>query len=133
MQQQQLSVLRINSNKTNINSTNTFKIHSFALCILLNSLKPKKRYPDRFKAFIDYIQIFGTDIEEKLVNFYNPANQNLPWLQSSLTSFFIFQKERFKILYGNELMVIASIEDLAEVLYLTQTGVIPFLQFGHVP
>jgi hypothetical protein len=44
----------------------------------IKSPETKKRYPDRFKAFLDYIRISGTDIEERLVNFYNQAKQNLP-------------------------------------------------------
>jgi hypothetical protein len=60
----------------------------------IKSPETKKRYPDRFKTFLDYIQIPGTDIEERLINFYNQAKQNLPWLQNSLMNFFIFQKER---------------------------------------
>lgn len=60
----------------------------------IESPETKKRYPDRFKTFLDYIQIPGTGIEERLVNFYNEAKQNLPWLQISLMNFIIFQKER---------------------------------------
>jgi hypothetical protein len=60
----------------------------------IKSPETKKRYPDRFKAFLDYIQISVKDIEERRVNFYNAAKQNLPWLQNSLMNFFIFQKER---------------------------------------
>lgn len=60
----------------------------------IKSPETKKRYPDRFKTFLDYIQIPGTGIEERLVNFYNEAKQNLPWLQNSLMNFIIFQKER---------------------------------------
>ena len=60
----------------------------------IKSPETKKRYPDRFKAFLDYIQIPGNDIEERLVDFYNQAKQNLPWLQNSLINFIIFQKVR---------------------------------------
>jgi hypothetical protein len=60
----------------------------------IKSPETKKRYPDRFKTFLDYIQIPRTDIEVRLINFYNQAKQNLPWLQNSLMNFFIFQKER---------------------------------------
>ena len=55
----------------------------------LNLPKQKKGYPDRFKTFLDFIQIPGTEIEERLVNFYTEAKQNLPWLQSSLMNFII--------------------------------------------
>ncbi len=43
------------------------------------SPETKKRYPDRFKAFLDYIQNPGTNIEERLLNFYNEAKQNPQW------------------------------------------------------
>lgn len=43
----------------------------------LNILKPKKDIQTD-KAFLDYIQIPGTDVELRLVNYYNEAKQNLP-------------------------------------------------------
>jgi hypothetical protein len=55
----------------------------FRFMYAIKSPETKKRYPDRFKTFLDYIQIPGNDIEERLVNFYNQAKQNLPWLQKS--------------------------------------------------
>jgi hypothetical protein len=75
-------------------SKHDFQNPYFRFMDAIKSPETKKRYPDRFKAFLDYIQIPGTNIEERLVNFYNQANQNPPWLQSSLMSFLIFQKER---------------------------------------
>jgi len=60
----------------------------------IKSPETKKRYPDRFKAFLDYVGISGINIEERLINFYNKVIQNTQWLQSSLMSFIIFQKER---------------------------------------
>ncbi|MDQ6724110.1 MAG: hypothetical protein M3Z01_07590 [Thermoproteota archaeon] len=60
----------------------------------IKSPETKKRYPNRFKAFLDYIEMPGSDIEERLINFYNESKQNSQWLQSSLMNFIIFQKER---------------------------------------
>jgi hypothetical protein len=60
----------------------------------IKSPETKKRYPNRFKTILDYIQILGNDIEERLINFYNKAKENPQWLQNSLMNFMIFQKER---------------------------------------
>ena len=60
----------------------------------IKSPETKKRYPDRFKAFLDYIEVPGTKIEERLNNFYKEAKQSPQWLQNSLMNFIIFQKER---------------------------------------
>ncbi len=66
----------------------------FRLIYAIPAPETKKRYPDRFKAFLDYVGIDGAGIEERLVNFYNQAKQNPRWLQSSLMDFIEFQKER---------------------------------------
>ncbi|HEY6536981.1 MAG TPA: hypothetical protein VIY08_14485 [Candidatus Nitrosocosmicus sp.] len=60
----------------------------------IKSPETKKRYPNRLKTFLDYIQIPGKDIEERLVNLYNKAKENPQWLQNSFMNFMIFQKER---------------------------------------
>jgi hypothetical protein len=60
----------------------------------MKSPETKKRYPDRFDAFLDYAEMPGTTTEERLINFYNDAKQNPQWLQSSLMIFIMFQKER---------------------------------------
>jgi integrase len=75
-------------------SNHNFQNPYFRFMYAIKSPETKKRHPDRFKAFLDYIQISVKDIEERRVNFYNAAKQNLPWLQNSLMNFFIFQKER---------------------------------------
>ena len=62
----------------------------------IKSPETKKRYPDRFKTVLDYIQIPGIDIEERLVNFYNQASKNLPWLQSSTHRLFHISKRARK-------------------------------------
>jgi len=62
----------------------------------IKSPETKKRYPDRFKAFLDFIQNPGTNIEQRLVNFYNPAKQNLPWLEFSYDLFHISKRMSFK-------------------------------------
>jgi hypothetical protein len=66
----------------------------FRFIYSIKSPETKKRYPDRFKAFLDYCEIPGLEIEERLVNFCNKAKQNPQWLQNSLMNFIIFQKER---------------------------------------
>ncbi len=54
----------------------------------------QKRYPDRFKTFLDYVKISLAEIEERLINFYNEAKQNPQWLQNARINFIVFQKER---------------------------------------
>ena len=60
----------------------------------IHSPETQKRYPDRFKAFLDFIQTPGTNIEERLLNFNDKAKQDPQWLQSSLMDFILFQKKR---------------------------------------
>jgi integrase len=60
----------------------------------IKSPQTKKRYPDRFRTFLDFAEIEGEGIEERLLNFYDIAKANPQWLQDSLLNFFIYQKER---------------------------------------
>ncbi len=60
----------------------------------IKSPETRKRYPKRFKAFLDYVEIPGEEIEEILINFYDRAKQDIHWLQDSLIHFILFQKER---------------------------------------
>ena len=68
MQQQQQQSLKNKDNSSNINNYQTpyprfmYSIHS---------PETQKRYPDVFKAFLDFIQTSGTNIEERLLNFYD--------------------------------------------------------------
>ncbi len=60
----------------------------------IKSPETKKRYPNRFKTFLDYIQVSGDNIEERLISFYKKAKENPQWLQNSIINFMIYQKER---------------------------------------
>lgn len=60
----------------------------------LNSPETKKRYTKRFEVFLDFINIKGATIEERLYNFYQKAKSNADWLQDSLIQFIMIQKER---------------------------------------
>ncbi len=51
---------------------------------VIKSPETRKRYPKRFKAFLDYVEIPGEEIEERLINFHNRAKQDISWLQDSL-------------------------------------------------
>ena len=75
-------------------NTNNFQTPYSRFMYSISSPETKKRYPDRFRTFLDYLQIPGNDIEERLLNFYNQAKQNPQWLQNSLMDFIVFQKER---------------------------------------
>ena len=63
-------------------------------------------------------------MQKHLLLFYPPTRELMSGLQNVPFPFellpLIKSESRFKLLYGSELLVIASIEDLAEVLYLTQ-------------
>ena len=73
-------------------SNQDFQNPYFRFIYAIKSPETKKRYPDRFKAFLDYVGISGENIEERLINFYNKAKQNPQWLQSPIMSFIIFKK-----------------------------------------
>ncbi len=60
----------------------------------IRSPQTKKRYPDRFRAFLDFVEIKGQGIEDRLIHLYNIAKENPQWLQDSLLSFIMYQKER---------------------------------------
>lgn len=60
----------------------------------LNSPETKKRYTKRFEVFLDFIDIEGATIEERLYIFYQRAKSDADWLQDSLIQFIMFQKER---------------------------------------
>ncbi|TVP40802.1 hypothetical protein [Candidatus Nitrosocosmicus arcticus] len=60
----------------------------------IKSPQTKKRYPDRFRTFLDFAEIEGLGIEERLINLYNIAKEKPQWLQDSLLNFIIYQKER---------------------------------------
>lgn len=60
----------------------------------IKSPHTKRRYPRRFKTLLDYLEIPGKGIEERINNFYELGKENPQWLQDSLLNFFIYQKER---------------------------------------
>jgi integrase len=60
----------------------------------IKSTQTRKRYPDRFRSFLDFAEIGGEVIEQRLLNFYNVAKANPQWLQDLLLNFFMYQKER---------------------------------------
>ena len=77
----------------------------------LNAPESKRQYPTRFQVFLDYLQIEGKTIEEKINKFYlmvtnNKKNENQKngggdedgiareWLESQLIEFFTLQNNR---------------------------------------
>lgn len=60
----------------------------------IDSPETRKRYPQRFKAFLDYLDISGLNMESRINHFYNKAIENAEWLQNSLMDFIVFQKKR---------------------------------------
>ena len=62
----------------------------------INSSETKKGYSQRFKTFLDYVEVPGSNIEIRINSFYYQTLQDVEWLQNSLIDFIIFQKERVK-------------------------------------
>lgn len=63
----------------------------------IKSPETKKRYPMRFKTFLDYVEIPGSGIEERIIKFYDKVKQDSSWFQNSLIDFITFQQERVAI------------------------------------
>jgi hypothetical protein len=46
------------------------------------------------KVFLNFIDISGPSLQEKLYNLYEKSKSDTEWLQDSLIDFIVFQKER---------------------------------------
>ena len=60
----------------------------------LKARESKRQYPKRLEVFLNFIDIKGWNLQEKLYNLYVQAKQDTEWLQDSLIDFIVFQKER---------------------------------------
>lgn len=60
----------------------------------LKAPESQRQFPKRLEVFLNFINIEGLDLPEKLYNLYNKAKSNIQWLQDSLIDFIMFQKER---------------------------------------
>ncbi len=60
----------------------------------LKAPESKRQYPRRLEVFLNFIDIEGSNLQEKLYNLYVQAKQDTEWLQDSLIDFIVFQKER---------------------------------------
>jgi len=60
----------------------------------LNASETKRQYPKRLEVFLNFIEIEGVTIQEKLYNLYDKSKSNAQWLQDSLIDFIMFQKKR---------------------------------------
>src|SRR6476619_1413072 len=60
----------------------------------LKAPESKRQYPKRFEVFLNFIEIEGMNIQEKLYNLYCKAKSDTQWLQDALIDFIMFQKER---------------------------------------
>jgi len=60
----------------------------------LKAPESKRQYPKRLEVFLNFIEIEGMNIQEKLYNLYCKAKADAQWLQDSLIDFIVFQKER---------------------------------------
>ncbi len=59
----------------------------------LKAPESKRQYPKRLEIFLNFINIEGSNLQEKLYNLYIHARGDTEWLQNSLLDFIIFQKE----------------------------------------
>jgi hypothetical protein len=60
----------------------------------LKAPESKRQYPKRLEVFLNFIDIQGLNLQEKLYNLYKKSKSDTEWLQDSLIDFIIFQKER---------------------------------------
>ncbi len=60
----------------------------------LKAPESKRQYPKRLEVFLNFIDIEGLNLQERLYNFNLRVKQNTDWLQDSLIDFIVFQKER---------------------------------------
>ena len=59
----------------------------------LKAPESKRQYPKRLEVFLNFINIEGSTLEERLYNLYHQSKSDTEWLQDSLIEFIIFQKE----------------------------------------
>lgn len=71
-------------------STNPYNRFMYAL----KAIETRRQYPKSLGVFLDFIQVDGISVEERLVNFHTLAKANTSWLQDSLMEFIAFQRER---------------------------------------
>ncbi len=60
----------------------------------LKAPESKRQYPKRLEVFLNFINIEGSTLEERLYNLYHQSKADTEWLQDSLIDFIVFQKER---------------------------------------
>jgi hypothetical protein len=60
----------------------------------LKAPESKRQYPKRLEVFLNYIDMEGSSLEERLSNLYDKAKSDPAWLQDSLIDFIMVQKER---------------------------------------
>ncbi len=59
----------------------------------LNSPETKKRYTKRFEVFLDFMDIEGSTIEERLYSFYQRTKSDSDWLQDSRFNLSCFKRK----------------------------------------
>jgi hypothetical protein len=60
----------------------------------LKATESKRQYPRRLEVFLNFMNVAGSTLEERLYNFHQATKSNTEWLQDSLIEFILFQKER---------------------------------------
>jgi hypothetical protein len=60
----------------------------------LKAPKSKRQYPRRLEVFLNFIDIEGLNLQEKICNLSKKGKSDTEWMQDSLIDFIVFQKER---------------------------------------
>ncbi len=60
----------------------------------LKAPESKRQYPKRLEVFLNFVNMGGLNLEERLHNLYLKCKSDPEWLQDSLIQFIMFQKER---------------------------------------
>ena len=59
----------------------------------LKAPESKRQYPKRLEVFLNFINIEGLNLQEKLYTLYHKSKSDTEWLQDSLLDFIVFKKK----------------------------------------
>jgi hypothetical protein len=49
----------------------------------LKAPESKRQYPKRLEVFLNFVNMTGSNLDEKLYNLYHTSKSNIEWLQDS--------------------------------------------------
>jgi hypothetical protein len=62
----------------------------------LKAPESKKQYPKRLEVFLNFMEIDGLNLEERLYNLYNTSKSDTEWLQDSNRLYSFSKREGLK-------------------------------------